>query len=114
MDVLARQALGALAAAGRRIAGESALDGALSAVARGAVDATSADVAVVRAVDRNGDLHVRAVSARSEAVGAELQGSRFSAAELPAEEVARLEDVPDAVQAAARRAGAGAVLLLPV
>jgi serine phosphatase RsbU (regulator of sigma subunit) len=47
-------------------------------------------------------------------VGAELQGSRFSAAELPAEEVARLEDLPDAVQAAARRAGAGAVLLLPV
>ena len=114
MDVLAHQALGALAAAGRQIAGESGLDGALRAVASAAADATAADVAVVRLADSSGDLRVRAVSARSAAVGAELEGSRFPARGLPQDEVSTLEDVPEAVQASARRAGATALLLLPV
>jgi serine phosphatase RsbU (regulator of sigma subunit) len=114
MDVLAHQALGALAAAGRQIAGESALDGALATVATAAADATAADVAVVRVADATGDLRVRAVAARSEAVGAEVEGSRFAAGELPADEVSTLAAAPAAVQAAARRAGAGALLLIPI
>jgi len=54
MDVLAHQALGALATAGRRIAGESGLDGALSAVADAAASAAGADIAVVRVADPDG------------------------------------------------------------
>ena len=65
MDVLAHQALGALATAGRRIAGESGLDGALSAVADAAASAAGADIAVVRVADPGGDLRLRAVAARS-------------------------------------------------
>jgi serine phosphatase RsbU (regulator of sigma subunit) len=114
MDVLAHQALGALATAGRRIAGQSGLSGALSAVADAAVSAAGADVAVVRIADPGGDLRLRAVAARSEAVEAELQGSWFAAAELPREEIDDLDELPPAVRAAARRVHANAVHLLPV
>jgi serine phosphatase RsbU (regulator of sigma subunit) len=114
MDVLAHQALGALATAGRRIAGESGLDGALSAVADAAASAAGADIAVIRVADPGGDLRLRAVAAGSEAVGAELQGSWFAAAELPREEVSELEALPLAVRAAAGRVGANTVFLLPV
>ena len=114
MDVLAHQALGALATAGRRIAGESGLSGALSTVADAAVSAAGADVAVVRTADPGGDLRLRAVAARSEAVEAELQGSWFTAAELPREEVDDLDELPPAVRAAAGRVHANAVHLLPV
>ncbi len=114
MDVLAHQALGALATAGRRIAGESGLDGALSAVADAARSAAGAEIAVVRVADPGGDLRLRAVAARSEAVGAELQGSWFGAVELPREESSNPEALPSAVRAAARRVHADAVCLLPV
>ena len=114
MDVLAHQALGALATAGRRIAGESGLDGALSAVADAAASAAGADIAVVRVADPSGDLRLRAVAARSEAVGAELQGSSFAGAELPREEGSDLEALPAAVRAAAGRVHANVVCLLPV
>jgi serine phosphatase RsbU (regulator of sigma subunit) len=114
MDVLAHQALGALAAAGRHIAGESGLEGALRAVADGAAAASGADVALVRVADPGGDLRLRAVSARSRTIAAELEGSRFRAAELPGDELADLEALPVAVRAAAERIRANAVLLLPV
>jgi serine phosphatase RsbU (regulator of sigma subunit) len=114
MDVLAHQALGALATAGRRIAGESGLDGALSAVADAAASAAGADVAVVRVAEPDGELRLRAVAARSEAVAAELQGSSFPGAELPHEEETDLEALPSAVRAAAGRVHANRVHLLPV
>jgi serine phosphatase RsbU (regulator of sigma subunit) len=114
MDVLAHHGLDALAAAARRIAGESDLDAALGALARAAADATGADVAVIRTADPSGDLRLRAVAARSEALGAELEGSSFPAAQLPHDEISELDAVPDAVRAAAERSGASTALLLPV
>jgi serine phosphatase RsbU (regulator of sigma subunit) len=114
MDVLAHHGLAALAAAGRHIAGESDLDGSLATLARAAADATAADVAAIRVVDASGDLRLRAVAARSQALAAELEGSRFPAGELPQSEVDELADLPEAVRGAAERAGAQAVLLAPV
>ena len=114
MDVLAHHGLDALAAAARQIAGESDLDAALGALARAAADATAADVAVIRVADQSGNLRLRAVAARSEALGAELEGSSFPAAQLPREESTELDDLPDAVRAAAERAGAATMLLVPV
>jgi serine phosphatase RsbU (regulator of sigma subunit) len=115
MDAVAQNALRALAAAGRRIAGETSLEEALGALAEAAADATGADVAVVRVADSvEGELRARATAARSEAVAAELEGSRFALAELPPDEVTDPEQLPDAVRTAAVRVHADAVLLLPV
>jgi serine phosphatase RsbU (regulator of sigma subunit) len=115
MDAVARNALGALVSAGRRIAAEASLDAALDSLAEAAAAATSAEVAVVRLVDPGGaELRVRAISARSQALAAELEGSRFAAATLPREEVSELELLPDRVRAAASRLLADAVVLLPI
>jgi serine phosphatase RsbU (regulator of sigma subunit) len=115
VEVVPEQALGALAAAGRRIAGETSLDGALSALAEAAATAAAAEVAVVRVVDETGrSLRARAISARSDTVAAELVGSRFSLLELPVEETADPSLVPEQVRAAAARVHADSLLLLPV
>lgn len=114
MDVIAHHGLGALASAARQVAGESGLDPALDALASAAAAAARADVAVVRVAEPGGDLRVRAVAAGSKVLGAELEGSRFPAHELPAAEVAELDAVPEAVRGTAARAGAQAVLLLPI
>jgi serine phosphatase RsbU (regulator of sigma subunit) len=115
MDAVARNALGALASAGRTIAAEASLDAALDSLAEAAAAATSAEVAVIRLVDPGGgELRVRAISARSQALAAELEGSRFAAAALPREEVSEPELLPDRVRAAASRLHADAVVLLPI
>ena len=115
MEVVPEQALGALAAAGRHIAGETSLDGALNALAEAAATAAGAEVAVVRVIDETGrSLRARAISARSEAVAAELVGSRFSLRELPVEETADPSLVPEQVRAGAARVHADSLLLLPV
>src|SRR5918999_2245591 len=104
MDVLDHHAFGALAAAGQQITGEKGLDGALSAIAEGAAAATRAEVALVRVVDGGGELRLRAVWARSPALAAEVEGSRFPAHDLPAAETSDPADMPAAVLAAADRA----------
>ena len=114
MDASAHHGLAALAAVGRQISGESALDDSLAALAEAAADATAADVAVIRVADGNGDLRLRAVAAASRALGAELEGSSFPARELPQADVTDVDALPDAARGAAERAGAGAVLLTPV
>src|SRR5688572_30511834 len=114
MDVLAHHGLAALAAAGRQIAGESGLDASLATLAEAAAAATAADVAVIRVVDDAGDLRLRAVVATSQALSAELAGSRFRAAELPEADLTEIDALPQAVRSAAARAGAEAVFLAPV
>jgi GAF domain-containing protein len=115
MEVVPEQALGALAAAGRHIAGETSLDGALNALAEAAATAAGAEVAVVRVIDETSrSLRARAISARSETVAAELVGSRFSLLELPVEETADPSLVPEQVRAGAARVHADSLLLLPV
>ncbi|HET7856171.1 MAG TPA: SpoIIE family protein phosphatase [Gaiellaceae bacterium] len=114
MDVLPEQALATLAAAGRRLADETSLDKALSALADAAAEAARAEVAVVRVVDESGrSLQARAIAAGSDAVAAELVGSRFSLLELPFQETADVELMPAQVRAAAVRARADSLLLLP-
>src|SRR5919109_1509112 len=114
MDMLPEHALGTLAAAGRGLAEETSLENALSALADAAAAAAGAEVAVVRVVDDSGrSLQARAIAARSEAVAAELVGSRFSLLELPFEETAEVEMMPAQVRAAADRVSADSLLLLP-
>ncbi len=114
MDVLPEHALGTLAAAGRTLADETSLEKALSALADAAAAAAAAEVAVVRVVDEGGrSLQARAIAASSDAVAAELVGSRFSLLELPFEETADLERMPAQVRAAADRVRADSLLLLP-
>jgi serine phosphatase RsbU (regulator of sigma subunit) len=112
MDGISEQGLEALAAAGRRAAGESGLDEALEALGQAAVEVTGADAAAIRVADEEGVLGVRAVISRSEALAAELAGSSFSVAELPEDELSP-ERLPEAVRRAARLIRAGGVLLLP-
>jgi serine phosphatase RsbU (regulator of sigma subunit) len=115
VETVPEQAVRALVAAGRRIAGETSLDGALSTLADAAATAAGAEVAVVRVLDEAGrSLRAGAISARSDAVAAELVGSSFSLLELPVEETADSSLVPEQVRAAAARVHADAILLLPI
>ena len=113
MEGISEQALDALAAGGRRAADEGDLADALRALGEAAAEATGADVAVMRVAAENGMLEARSVVSRSEALSAELAGSSFPVAQLPAE-VSSGDRLPQAVRRAARRARAADVLLLPV
>src|SRR5439155_14556912 len=80
-----------------------------------AARATGADVAIVRVLDPvGGMLKTRAVWASSATVAAELEGTRFPAAELPREEAVDAARLPRAVRRAAEPAGARAVPQVPV
>ena len=105
--------LDALAAAGLALASAGTLAEALQVVAEGAARAVPTEVAIVRA-DINGRAVVLGISAASEALAAELDGSGFSLEELPTRELEGLERLPDGVRQAAERAHATAALLLPV
>ena len=108
-------ALDAFAEASRALAEGSTLHEALDRLVGAAARATGADVAIARVLDPGDDtLKARAVWASSAAVAAELEGSRFPAAELPREEAANVELLPGAVRRAAERAGARAVLQVPI
>ena len=113
MDEKSDHALDTLAAAGVRAAGERGLDEALQAVVDAACEVTGADAVAIRVVDAHGRLPVRVSSCRSEALAAELEGSSFALEELPAQ-MASADELPGAVQRAARRAHAADALLIPV
>jgi serine phosphatase RsbU (regulator of sigma subunit) len=113
MEAISDHALDTLAEAGLRAAGEHGLDEALQVVADAVVEVTGADAAAIRVLDGSGVLPVRIVASRSEALAAELAGSSFSLAELPADAVSA-DELPEAVERAARRAHASDVLLIPV
>jgi serine phosphatase RsbU (regulator of sigma subunit) len=105
--------LDALAAAGLALASARTLAEALQVVAEGAARAVPTEVAIVRA-DMNGRAVVLGISASSEALAAELDGSGFSLEELPTSALEELERMPEGVRQAAERAHASAALLLPV
>src|SRR6266480_456508 len=105
MEGISEQALAALAAGGRRAAEENDLGDALRALGEAACEATGADVAVIRVAGQDGMLEARSVVARSEALAAELAGSSFPVAQLPAEGSAG-DRLPDAVRRAVSRARA--------
>jgi len=108
-------ALEAVAAATRALAEGPTLRGALATIAEAAASATGSEVVVARVLeDATGQLKARAVWAASPAVAAELEGSRFPAAELPPGEADEVTGLPPAVAHAAERARLGAVLQVPV
>jgi serine phosphatase RsbU (regulator of sigma subunit) len=90
------------------------LDEALAAIAARAAEVTGADVAVVRLVDGSADAIARAVHADSAALRAELEGSRLSAALVPAEPLANRGELPAALLRVADQLGADGALQLPV
>ena len=107
--------LDTLAAAGLMLASAGSLVEGLGIVAEAAARALHADVVIVRAADVTDDTaEALAVAAGSEALTAELLGSRLPLVELPQHEEAALERVPRAVRRAVERAGATALVLLPV
>jgi serine phosphatase RsbU (regulator of sigma subunit) len=107
--------LDAFAAAGDRLARSATLDDALAEIARAAAESTAAEVAVVRVLDpAAGTLRARAVTAASPALAAELEGSRFALAELPADEVVGPDALPPAIRGTAGRVDAEASVLVPV
>src|SRR5919206_271108 len=108
-------ALDAVAAATRALAEGPTLRGALATIAEAAASATGSEVVVARVLEADsGQLKARAVWATSAAVAAELEGSRFPAAELRPEEADEVAGLPEAVARAAERAHLGAVLQVPV
>jgi serine phosphatase RsbU (regulator of sigma subunit) len=105
--------LSALAAAARALAEGRTLADTLDAIAGAAAQAVGATVAVVRVADEDRCLRARAVVASSTSLAAELAASSIPVSELPAETDERGE-LPQALRESAERAGAAAVLLLPV
>src|SRR5262245_38676989 len=112
MDGISEQGLEALAAAGRRAAGESGLREALEGLGRAFAEVLGADAVAIRVADEGRMLGVRAVVSRSEALAAELAGSRFSLDELTGDE-APTERLPEAVRRAGRLIRASGVLVVP-
>jgi serine phosphatase RsbU (regulator of sigma subunit) len=112
MDGISEQGLEALAAAGRRAVDEGALPEALDDLGRALAEVIGADAVAIRVADEDQMLGVRAVISRSEALAAELAGSRFRLDELPEDE-APTERLPEAVRRAGRLIGASGMMVLP-
>jgi serine phosphatase RsbU (regulator of sigma subunit) len=104
-------ALTALSAGADRLAAGTTAAEALQALAQAARLAAAADLAVIRVVEGE-ELVARAVAGQA-ALVAEIEGSRL-ADEPPLEEIDDLERLAPGARGIARRARAGAVLLLPV
>jgi serine phosphatase RsbU (regulator of sigma subunit) len=111
----AAESLQALADAGSGVGSAPTLAAAMETLAGALARATGAEVVVARVVDSGGDqLTACAVASASAAVAAELEGSRFAVADLPAEEQTDLAAMPESVRRAATRVRATAVVQLPV
>src|ERR671923_903114 len=114
-DGASGSALDAVAEASRALTTGGTLREALASIAAAAASATGAEVVVARVLAADArQLKAHAVWAVSPAVAAELEGSRFAVEELPAAEVDEGARLPKAVQLAAERARAGAVLQVPI
>src|SRR3954451_24505671 len=97
-----------LARAAAEVAASTDFRAALAALARAAVTATRADLAVVRIVDAEGALVARAQAPEGSALAAEVAGTRTSSDQVAA------DAVPEPTLRAAWRVGAAGVVALPV
>jgi serine phosphatase RsbU (regulator of sigma subunit) len=104
----------AFATAGERLAKSESLDEALGEIARATAKAVGADLVVVRVLDPDGCLRARALIASSQALAAELEGSRYplSGADATAEGVRAA--LSAAVDRTAERLGAETGLVVPI
>src|SRR5262249_9511222 len=107
------QALADIVEIGRAVAESATFADALTVLVDGAAAACGADVVVARVRRADRALVARAVAGPA-ALVADLEGTRLDADALPPDDVAALDALPPPVAAAARRAGATAVLLIPV
>jgi serine phosphatase RsbU (regulator of sigma subunit) len=108
-------ALEAIVDAGKQIATSATFADALTVLAESAAAAARAEVAITRVRrGRETFLAARAVSAPSPSLTAELEGSRLAVDDVPTDETADLALLSSALADAARRAGADAVLVVPV
>jgi serine phosphatase RsbU (regulator of sigma subunit) len=98
----------AFAAVGDRVARSESLDEALGEITRAAAEAVGAELVVARVLDPDGFLRARAVTALSQALAAELEGSRYLLAGDVGEALSR------AVDRTAERLGALTGLVVPV
>ena len=106
--------LSLLSAAARALAEGATLGQTLEGIAAAAADALNATVAVARVADEDRCLRARAVVADSTSLAAELAASSIPASEVPEDGEMGGDYLPDAVRESAERAGAEAVLLVPV
>ncbi len=113
--LVAAESLETLADAGSGVGSAPTLSAAMETLAGAVARATGAEVVVARVIDDAGrQLTACAVASVSAAVAAELEGSHFGVEELPSDEQADLDAMPDAVRRAATRARATAVVQLPI
>src|SRR3954451_20800958 len=96
-----------LARAAAEVAASTDFRAALGALARAAVTATRADLAVVRVADAEGALVARAQAPEGSALAAEVAGTRTSWEPVAA------GAVPEPTLRAARRAGAAGMVAVP-
>jgi serine phosphatase RsbU (regulator of sigma subunit) len=108
-------ALQALTEASRALAEGAGLTPTLDALVAAVARATGANLVIARVLDPDGRrASARAVFSTSPALVAELEGTRLDIDDVPATPVDELGDLPETARLAAERAGAAAVLLVPV
>ena len=100
----------AFAAAVERVSQSSTIDEALGEITRAAAAAVGAELAVLRVLDPDGFLRARAVRGASQALAAEIEGSRYP---LTAPEEVE-QALAAAVDRTASRLGAESGLVVPV
>jgi serine phosphatase RsbU (regulator of sigma subunit) len=101
----------AFAAAGERLAHSPTLDEALKEISIATARAVGADLVVLRVLDPDGSLRARALTAVSQALAAELEGSRYPL-DPSSEDV--VEALAAAVDRTAARLGTDGGLVVPV
>src|SRR5436305_8924006 len=107
MVVAPQRPMEALARAAAQVAASSDLRTALDAIARAAVEATGADLAVLRVVDAEGALVAHAQAPEGSSLAAEVAGTRT------ASELVAAGQVPEPTRRSAERARAAGVLAVP-
>ena len=107
-------AFDALAASGERLARSGSLDEALGEIARAAAEAVDAELVVLRVLDPDGFLRARAVTAASQALAAELEGSRYPLPPSAPGGDGVAEALSAGVKRTARRVGCEWGLVVPV
>jgi serine phosphatase RsbU (regulator of sigma subunit) len=102
------------AEAGERLAGSASLDEALNEIACAAGAAAGADLVIVRVLDSDGYLRARALTASSQALAAELEGSRYPLSDAAGDGDGVTQALAESVERTAWRLGIETGLVVPI